>query len=103
MKYVLIFFVQSLPHAIINYLPREGFSKDCTKGSIAPVKLQVVDQIWPIKLYVYEGKYSSCVVSAGWSAFVREIGLQVGDVCVFELSMRDDVVFKVHIFRADLD
>ncbi|XP_030923313.1 B3 domain-containing transcription factor VRN1-like [Quercus lobata] len=93
----------SLPHAIINYLPREGFSKDCTKGSIVPVKLQVVDQLWPVKLYVYEGKYSSCVISAGWSAFVRENGLQVGDVCVFELSMRDDVVFNIHIFRADLD
>ena len=103
MKYVLIFFVQSLPHGIINYLPREGFSKDYTKGSIVPVKLQVVDQLWLVKLYVYEGKYLSCVVFARWSTFVRENGLQVGDVCVFELSMRDDVVFKDHIFRADLD
>ena len=49
----------------INYLLREGFSKDYTKGSIVPVKLQVVDRLWPVKLYVYEGKYSLCVVSAG--------------------------------------
>ena len=53
-----------------------------------------MDRLWPVKLYVYEGEYSSCVVSAGWSAFVRENGLQVGDVCIFELSMRDDVVLK---------
>ena len=62
-----------------------------------------MDRLWLVKLYVYEGKYSSYVVSAGWSAFVRENGLQVGDVCVFELSIRGNVVFKVHIFRANLD
>ncbi|XP_050281441.1 B3 domain-containing transcription factor VRN1-like [Quercus robur] len=33
----------SLPHGIINYLPRKGFTKDYTKGSILTVKLQVVD------------------------------------------------------------
>nr|XP_023916274.1 B3 domain-containing protein At1g49475-like [Quercus suber] len=33
----------SLPWAIINYLPREGFTKDYSKGSILTVKLQVVD------------------------------------------------------------
>ena len=64
------------------------------------VKLQVVDRLWPVKLYIYEGKYSSCVVSAGWATFARENTLRVGDVCIFELSMTDDVVFKVHIFRS---
>ncbi|KAL4651864.1 hypothetical protein ACB092_01G191600, partial [Castanea dentata] len=42
---------------------------------------------------------SSCVISGGWYAFARENTLRVGDVCVFELIMRDDVVLKVHIFR----
>ena len=63
------------------------------------VKLQVVDRLWPVKLYIYSGKYISCVVSAGWSAFARENSLRVGDVCIFELTMTDNVVFKVHIFR----
>ncbi|KAK7839061.1 b3 domain-containing transcription factor vrn1 [Quercus suber] len=81
----------SLPWAIINYLPREGFTKDYSKGSILTVKLQ---------LYVYEQSVgSSCVVSASWSAFARENTLRVGDVCIFELIMRDDVVLKVHIFK----
>nr|POE81827.1 b3 domain-containing protein [Quercus suber] len=63
----------SLPHGIINYLPREGFIKDYTKGSILAMKLQVVDRLWHVKLYVYERSMgSSCVVSAGCSAFARE-------------------------------
>nr|POE53945.1 60s ribosomal protein l18a-like protein [Quercus suber] len=52
----------SLPNSIINYLPREGFTKDYTKGSTLIVKLEVVDWFWPVKLYIYEEKYSSCVV-----------------------------------------
>lgn len=64
------------------------------------MKLEVVDELWPVKLYVYERSMgSSCVVSAGWSAFARGNKLQVGDVCVFELIMRDGAVLKVHIFR----
>ena len=63
------------------------------------VKLQVVDRLWPVKLYIYEGKYRSCVISTGWSALARENSLRVGDVCVFELIMRDGVVLNVHIFR----
>ena len=96
----LLFFVQSLPQGIINYLQRKGFTKDYTKGSILTVKLQVVDRLWPVKLYVYERSVgSSYVVSVGWYAFARENTLRVGDVCVFELIMRDDVVLKVHIFQ----
>ena len=98
-KYVLLFVVQSLPHAIINYLPRKGFTKDHTKGSMLAVKLQVVDWLWPVKLYIYSGKYRSSVIFVGWSAFARKNSLRVGDVCIFELTMTDNVVFKVHIFR----
>ena len=98
--HLLFFLVQSLPQDIINYLPREGFNKDYTKASILPVKLQIVDRLWPVKLYIYERSGgSSCVVSAGWSAFVRENSLRVGDVYVFELIMRDGVVLNVHIFK----
>ena len=93
-----IFFVQCLPHGIFNYLLRKGF---ITKGSVLTVKLQVVDRVWPVKLCAYEGMYqsSSCKFSGGWSAFATENTLRVGDVCVFELIIKDDVVLKVHIFR----
>nr|XP_023891770.1 B3 domain-containing transcription factor VRN1-like isoform X2 [Quercus suber] len=87
----------SLP-GIFNYLLRKGF---ITKGGVLSVKLQVVDRLWPVKLYAYEGMYQSisCKLSAGWSAFATENTLRVGDVCVFELIMKYDVVLKVHIFR----
>ncbi|KAL4653425.1 hypothetical protein ACB092_01G302300 [Castanea dentata] len=88
----------NLPSGIINYLLRKGF---ITKGSVLTVKLQVVDRLWFVKLYAYEGMYqsSSCKLYAGWSAFATDNTLRVGDVCIFELIMRDDVVLKVHIFR----
>nr|POF18403.1 b3 domain-containing protein [Quercus suber] len=73
----------SLPHGIINYLPSEGFTKDyTTKGSTFTVKLKVVDRYWPVKLYIYEGKYTSYVISTGWSAFARDNTLRstTGDV-----------------------
>ena len=96
----LLFFVQSLPQGIINYLLRKAFTKDYTEGSILTVQRQVVDRLWPVKLYIYEQSVgSSCVIFAGWSAFARENTLQVGDVCVFELILKDDVVLEVHIFR----
>ena len=87
-----------MPGGIFNYLLRKGF---ITKGSVLTVKLQVADRLWPVKLYAYEGMYqrSSCKLYAGWSAFATENTLRVGDVCIFELIMRDDVVLKVHIFR----
>ncbi|KAL4653423.1 hypothetical protein ACB092_01G302100 [Castanea dentata] len=86
----------SLPHGIMNYIPRKGFTKDYTKGSVLTLKLQVVDRLWPVKLYAYERMYqgSFCKLSSGWTAFARENTLQVRDVCVFELIMRDDVVLK---------
>ena len=81
----------------MNFLPKEGFTKKDTKGRVLTVMLQVADRLWPVKLYTYS--YSSNNFSAGWTAFVRENTLQVGDVCVFELIMKDHAVFKVYIFR----
>ncbi|XP_056159273.1 B3 domain-containing transcription factor VRN1-like, partial [Syzygium oleosum] len=38
--------------------------------------------------------------NTGWDAFVRGTRLDVGNVCVFELIDRDDVVFRVYIFSS---
>ena len=35
----------------------------------------------------------------GWSIFRRENNLEVGDVCVFELTKGNEISFKVSIFR----
>ena len=83
-----IFFTQNLP---------SGFIKKCKRGTTRTVMLQVANQSWPVKLLVYPR--ASYKLSAGWSAFMKENTLKEGDVCVFELIKRDDVVFKVNIFR----
>ncbi|KAL4644955.1 hypothetical protein ACB092_02G201500 [Castanea dentata] len=49
------------------------------------VMLQVGDKSWPVKLLIYPHLLSS-QLSAGWFAFARDNGLQIGDVCVFELN-----------------
>ncbi|KAF8030765.1 hypothetical protein BT93_D0063 [Corymbia citriodora subsp. variegata] len=53
-----------------------------------------------VKLWSYEHRNRACL-SIGWSSFVRETGLLVGDVCVFELIDRDSTVFRVSIFSSD--
>ncbi|KAF3972555.1 hypothetical protein CMV_003954 [Castanea mollissima] len=89
-----------VPRGFMNYLPKEGFIKEYAKGIARIVMLQVADRLWPVKLTSYLCAGAAYQFSSGWSAFVRENTLQVGDVCVFELvMMRDDVVFKVHIFK----
>ncbi|KAF9603200.1 hypothetical protein IFM89_034533 [Coptis chinensis] len=35
----------------------------------------------------------------GWYSFTRENNVKEGDVCVFEMIKKKDVMFKVHIFR----
>jgi hypothetical protein len=63
--------------------------------------VQIGERSWNVKLlpsYEYE---TSRRLSAGWSLFVSESGLQQGDVCVFELINKKDLVFNVHITKSD--
>ncbi|XP_048135724.1 B3 domain-containing transcription factor VRN1-like [Rhodamnia argentea] len=53
------------------------------------------DRTWPVKLSSYP---SGAMFSSGWMAFVRGTRLHVGNVCVFELTDRDDIVFRIYIF-----
>lgn len=57
--------------------------------------LQVGKRSWPVKLLRYPSKY---VLSGGWNSFARENSLRQGDVCIFELINRNQVVMKVSIF-----
>ncbi|KAA8547272.1 hypothetical protein F0562_003864 [Nyssa sinensis] len=60
------------------------------------VKLQISKKSWPVNCIIYT---KNCVLTGGWTAFARKHALQLGDVCVFELIHRSDVVLKVSIFR----
>ncbi|XP_058782154.1 B3 domain-containing transcription factor VRN1-like [Vicia villosa] len=54
--------------------------------------------LWNVKLLCSKKNSNERFLSAGWSLFARETGLQSGDVCVFELMNKEDLVFKVHVF-----
>ncbi|KNA26039.1 hypothetical protein SOVF_001060 [Spinacia oleracea] len=63
-----------------------------------------------IKLEVYGGKqftvkcrrsYRRCTFGTGWIIFAREVGLAVGDVCVFELIDAKNYVLYVHVAKKD--
>ncbi|XP_050384268.1 B3 domain-containing transcription factor VRN1-like [Argentina anserina] len=78
------------------WLPAK-FVESFIKVAKQTVKLQVEDRSWPVKLFRY-GK-TSAKFSGGWAAFAKEHQLEKGDVCIFELTERNDIVLKVHIFR----
>jgi hypothetical protein len=63
------------------------------------VMLKIGKRSWNVKLIrCYDDKNGRRCLSAGWSLFASESGLQPGDVCVFELINKNDLVFKVHVF-----
>ncbi|RHN67483.1 putative transcription factor B3-Domain family [Medicago truncatula] len=62
------------------------------------VMLLIGKRSWNVKLLrSYEGK-NGRRLSAGWYLFARESGLKSGDVCVFELINKKDLVFKIHVY-----
>ncbi|CAI8596799.1 unnamed protein product [Vicia faba] len=62
------------------------------------VMIQIGERSWNLNLLPSYNNIRSRRLSAGWSLFARESGLQPGDVCIFELINKKDLVFKVHVF-----
>lgn len=59
------------------------------------VVLQCKRKIWKTNLMIRSGRW---VLRQGWSTFVRDNGLQVGDLCLFELKKNErKLTMKVHI------
>ncbi|KAL9239752.1 hypothetical protein vseg_014044 [Gypsophila vaccaria] len=73
-----------------------GFLK-CTHDDSKDIELEAIDgRLWEVKCIIHGSK---SMIGRGWTTFVREIGLEVGDVCVFEvISSRPDVL-KVQIAK----
>ncbi|KAF8019553.1 hypothetical protein BT93_G0288 [Corymbia citriodora subsp. variegata] len=63
------------------------------------VTLRHSGKSWPVKLKSNPHSVHGAALYSGWGAFVRGTRLHVGNVCVFELIDRDDVVFRVYIFN----
>ena len=64
------------------------------------VKLECRGKEWDAFLHTYRFPHrdESRIVS-GWSAFVEENSLQIGDACVLELIDREAAVVRVTIFE----
>jgi hypothetical protein len=37
----------------------------------------------------------------GWTTFVRDNGLRVGDICLFELKKKGELTMRVHIISRE--
>ncbi|KAK7343348.1 hypothetical protein VNO77_12013 [Canavalia gladiata] len=68
--------------------------KGCIEKNDKYVRLQIGERSWNVKLIL--GPSRSSMFSAGWSLFAAESELLPGDVCVFELISKQDLVFQVH-------
>ncbi|XP_039161188.1 B3 domain-containing protein At3g17010-like [Eucalyptus grandis] len=89
------------PSYIQKYLcvPCKFFRKHVQKNKQF-VTLRYSDRSWQVKLRSYEHRRMA-FLSTGWSSFMRETGLHISDVCVFELIDRDDIMFRVSMFNND--
>ncbi|KAL4595849.1 hypothetical protein ACB092_12G121700 [Castanea dentata] len=64
------------------------------------VKLQASSgKRWPCQFRYRDGSSTPMTIGKGWKSFVIDNGIKAGDVCVFELINRMNVVLKVSIFR----
>ncbi|KAE9605234.1 putative transcription factor B3-Domain family [Lupinus albus] len=61
------------------------------------VMIKFGNKFWSLKVICYLSRSAS--FCKGWTLFAKENKLEVGDVCVFELINREDIVFDLHIFR----
>ncbi|XP_056165811.1 B3 domain-containing transcription factor VRN1-like isoform X2 [Syzygium oleosum] len=90
-KFLVLFFPpheQNLPTSFVG-MHLKGDSRDIT--------LQVSDgKKWRVRCLLFDGKGK---ISRGWREFVADNKLEIGDVCIFEMVRREDIVLKVTIFR----
>ena len=76
-------------------MPAEFSKKYLRRRSIK--LLDSTGKLWPLTCLINLSK--NVRLSRGWYEFIKEKHLKEGDVCVFELVQRGNVVLKVFIFR----
>ncbi|KAJ7982710.1 B3 domain-containing protein [Quillaja saponaria] len=60
------------------------------------IKLQMDGKQWPASLYVAS---SGKKIGRGWKTFAHDNNLKIGDVCVFELINRKEIVLEVKVSK----
>ncbi|KAF7803593.1 B3 domain-containing transcription factor VRN1-like isoform X2 [Senna tora] len=82
------------------YVPK-SFHRYIKKTNV--IMIQMEKTSWPVNIVFYADstRSESARFSGGWFSFARESGLQVGDICIFELIERGkDQVLQLHVFRS---
>ncbi|XP_058783959.1 B3 domain-containing transcription factor VRN1-like [Vicia villosa] len=100
-------FISNNPFFIISIKPANLVAnvlivpnlKGAIENENTNVMVQIGERSWNLKLLRSYSDRDKRRFSAGWSMFAKESGLQPGDVCVFELMNKEDLVFKVHVFK----
>lgn len=104
------FFEMVIPRSYMNCLSLPvGFIKQHIQEDKGMATLRFSGESWPVKLlsYTQTRKILSgythdtrVFFTTGWTAFARETHMRMGNICVFELIDRDDVVFQVSNFSS---
>lgn len=65
------------------------------------IHLRVLNgNVWPARYQIrIANTRPRFELKKGWKAFVKNNNLKVGDVCTFELILKNELTFQVHIFR----
>ncbi|XVF41606.1 hypothetical protein PTKIN_Ptkin01aG0292800 [Pterospermum kingtungense] len=77
----------------------KSFCKEYIKCIPQDVTLKVEEKLWPIRIRLSNRFERAAKLGTGWRAFAAENNLQVGNVCVFEMIKRKNIVLEVSIFR----
>ncbi|PVH31510.1 hypothetical protein PAHAL_9G165000 [Panicum hallii] len=64
------------------------------------VLLQCMKKVWKTKMVIHSGSRRWFLVG-GWTTFVRDNGLRVGDICLFELKKKGELTMRVHIISRE--
>ncbi|PPD78323.1 hypothetical protein GOBAR_DD24750 [Gossypium barbadense] len=94
------FFVHYL--SIINLMQSipERFCDEHMEQIPADVTLKYKHKSWRVRMIICSDRAGR--FSVGWRAFVQGNKLKVGDVCVFKMIKKTNIVFEVSIFRDGL-
>jgi hypothetical protein len=72
--------------------------KGVVENKAKNVMLQIGKRSWNVKLIYCNDSRNCRRLSSGWRLFASESGLQPGNVCIFEVINKKNLVFKVHVF-----
>lgn len=95
----------------VQYIP-QGFRKHLSNKEEQEAKFQISEDIWRAHIVMVTNRGNKPTrnevrIYSGWSNLLKDKGLKLGDVCIFEMIKSEDdddvdvVIFNVHVYRWD--